>query len=349
MVDVLIQTHNEEQNLPHTLASIAGWVERIFVVDSGSTDRTADIAREYGAEFVHHEWEGYARQKNWALANLPFESDWTLILDADEAVSPQLKEEILSLTRQPVESVPQCGFLINRIFVFMGRRIRHSGYFPSWNLRLFKRGQARYEDRSVHEHMICDGPVGKLRHLLIHEDRRGLEHFFAKHNRYSTLEAVEIFERPEPWPGLRRLMRDSVVRRRFVKSRIMPNLPMAWWWRWFFMYVLRAGFLDGRAGWWLAQFISNYEFGVQLKLRQLRRFWYVARCASTESRHCSSAVTPAIWVNPAVQPTACIVSNATLSARDRGIAAKPRRQPVMAKDLEKPSTRIVRCRASSME
>ena len=271
MVDVLIQTHNEEQNLPYTLASIAGWVDRIFVVDSGSTDRTVDIAREYGAQFIHHDWEGYARQKNWALANLPFRSEWTLILDADEAVSPELKGEILALTRRPAGDVHECGFLINRVFIFMGRRIRHSGYFPSWNLRLFKRGKARYEDRSVHEHMICDGPVGKLRHLLIHEDRRGLEHFFAKHNRYSTLEAAEIFEHPEPWPGLRRLMNDSVVRRRFVKSRIMPNLPMSWWWRWFFMYVLRAGFLDGKAGWWLAQFISNYEFAVQLKLRQLRR------------------------------------------------------------------------------
>ncbi len=271
MVDVLIQTFNEERNLPHTLASVAGWVNRIFVVDSGSTDRTVEIAREYGAEVVHHDWEGYARQKNWALANLPFEADWTLILDADEAVSPELKEEILALVRRPTDQVRESGFLINRVFIFMGRRIRHSGYFPSWNLRLFKRGQARYEDRSVHEHMLCDGPVGKLRHLLIHEDRRGLEHFFAKHNRYSTLEAQEIFENPDPWPGLRRMMRDPVARRRFVKSRIMPKLPMSWWWRWFFMYVLRAGFLDGRAGWWLAQFISSYEFAVQLKLRQLRR------------------------------------------------------------------------------
>ncbi len=271
MVDILIQTHNEEQNLPHTLASVAGWVDRIFIVDSGSTDRTGEIAREYGAQFVHHDWEGYARQKNWALANLPLASDWTLILDADEAVSAELKQEILALTRRPVDEVTECGFRINRVFIFMGRRIRHSGYFPSWNLRLFKRGTARYEDRSVHEHMICDGPVGKLKHLLIHEDRRGLEHFFAKHNRYSTLEALDIFEQPEPWPGLSRLMHDSVVRRRFVKSRIMPKLPMSWWWRWFFMYVLRAGFLDGRAGWWLAQFISNYEFAVQMKLRQLKR------------------------------------------------------------------------------
>src|SRR4051812_18122914 len=94
LVDVLIQTFNEEANLPHTLASLKGWVNKVFVVDSGSTDRTADIAREYGAEFLHHDWEGYAAQKNWALDNLPFESPWILILDADEGVSPELRNEI---------------------------------------------------------------------------------------------------------------------------------------------------------------------------------------------------------------------------------------------------------------
>ena len=271
MLDVLIQTHNEEKNLSHTLASVAGWATRVFVVDSGSTDRTLEIAREFGATVVHHEWEGYARQKNWALDHLDFKAQWTLILDADEAVSPELRREIQDIVAQPSQGIEECGFLINRVFVFMGRRIWHSGYFPSWNLRLFKRGRARYEDRSVHEHMICDGKVGRLKHLLIHEDRRGLEHFFAKHNRYSSLEAQELFEHPEPWPGLLELIKNPVRRRRFLKSRILPKAPMAWMWRFFYMYVLRLGFLDGRAGWWLAQFISNYEFAVQMKLRQLRR------------------------------------------------------------------------------
>src|SRR4051794_40226859 len=93
-VDVLIQTFNEEENLGHTLASLKGWVRRVFVVDSGSTDRTISIAQQYGATVVHHDWEGYAAQKNWALDNLPFESDWILILDADEAVSVDLRAEI---------------------------------------------------------------------------------------------------------------------------------------------------------------------------------------------------------------------------------------------------------------
>ena len=271
MVDVLIQTFNEEENLPHTLASLRGWVNRVFIVDSGSTDRTKQIAREYGAEVVHHDWEGYAAQKNWALDNLPFESPWILILDADEAVSTELRDEITGIVTRAPDSVPEAGYYINRVFIFMGRQIRHCGYFPSWNLRLFKRGRARYEDRMVHEHMLVDGKTGYLKHLLLHEDRRGLEHFFAKHNRYSTLEARELYERPEPWPGLTRFFSDRVQRRRFLKSQVMPYLPLPWTWRLIYMYVIRGGFLDGHAGWVLSNFISSYEFFIQTKYQELKR------------------------------------------------------------------------------
>ena len=271
LVDVLIQTFNEEDNLAHTLGSIAGWVNRVFIVDSGSSDGTAAIASRFNATVITHPWEGYARQKNWALANVPFESDWILILDADEAVSPELRFEIEGLVNRPTSEVAEAGFYINRVFIFLGRRIKHCGYFPSWNLRLFKHGRARYEDRLVHEHMLVDGPTGYLNELLLHEDRRGLEHFFAKHNRYSTLEARELFEKPEPWPGFGNFIKDRVSRRRFLKSRVMPYLPMPWTWRLVYMYVVRGGFLDGRAGWVLSNFISSYEFFIQIKYQELRR------------------------------------------------------------------------------
>ncbi len=271
MVDVLIQTYNEALNLPYTLASLEGLARRVFVVDSGSTDGTQKIAESMGATVVHHDWEGYARQKNWAIDNLPFESDWILIVDADEALTPELREEIRTITTREPKLVPEVAFHINRVLIFLGRKIWHCGYYPSWNMRLFRRGKARYEDRAVHEHMIADGSTGYLKHLLLHEDRRGLEHFFAKHNRYSTLEAWEIYARPEPWPGWRGLIHDRVARRRFGKTRVLPKIPAAWLVRFIFMYFFHLGILDGRPGWLLCNFIASYELSVQLKFRELRR------------------------------------------------------------------------------
>src|ERR1700689_2480628 len=271
MIDVLIQTHNEALNLPHTLESVKGWVNRVFVVDSGSTDRTREIAGEYGAIVVQKAWEGYARQKNWALANLPFESPWILILDADESVTPPLKDEILEVVSRPVPNVREGGFFLNRVTVFMGREIHHCAYFPAWNLRLFKRGEARYEERNVHEHMIVNGPTGHLRHLLRHEDRRGLEHFIAKHNRYSTLEALEIYGHRERWPGFWRFVNDRVSRRRYIKYCVAPKLALPWFFRFVYMYFLRGGILDRRPGLTLCLFISTYELFIRAKYNELVR------------------------------------------------------------------------------
>jgi glycosyltransferase involved in cell wall biosynthesis len=274
LIDVLIQTFNEEQNLPHTLKTLeGGWVHRVFVVDSGSTDRTMEIARNWGATVVEHAWEGYARQKNWALDNLPFESPWILIVDADEAVGVPLRDELIELSKKEAGPDGSIGYYLNRVFVFAGKKIWHCGYYPSWNLRFFRRGLCRYEDRRVHEHMVCQGQTGFLDKslLLIHEDRRGLEHFFAKHNRYSTLEALELFENPEPWPGVGGFLSDQTKRRRFLKSRVLPKVPLPWLMRMVYMLVIRVGILDGRAGIELSNMISIYEVLIRAKYREVAR------------------------------------------------------------------------------
>jgi putative colanic acid biosynthesis acetyltransferase WcaF len=269
MLDVLILTHNEELNLPATLASVAGLARNVFVLDSHSTDRTAAIAEKSGARVFTHAWEGYAAQKNWGLDNLPLESDWTLILDADEALTPELAEEIRGVVSRPPQDVKDAAFRLNRVLIFMGRPIKHCGYFPSWNIRLFKRGHARYEDRQVHEHMIVHGSIGHLRGLMRHEDRRGLEHYIAKHNRYSTLEARELYHHVEPWPGFRRFFTDRVARRRFVKYRLATKIATPWAFRFFYMYVLRGGFLDRQAGLCFCLFISSYELFIRMKYQDL--------------------------------------------------------------------------------
>ncbi len=270
----MVITYNEALNLPHCLRSLQGWTRKVFVIDSGSTDGTPDLARSFGAEVVHHAWEGYARQKNWGLRNMPFESDWILILDADEVIPEKVRDRLVEIARKPAETVRENGFFINRLTIFLGRPIRHCGYFPSWNMRFFKRGRAHYEDREVHEHMIVDDPVGYIREPMLHDDRRGLEHYVAKHNRYSTLEARAIFQEIRDPAGAARLapnLTSETRRRRWLKRYIMPYVPMPSLWRFLYMYVLRAGILDGRAGLEFSRFISVYDYLVALKLRDLRR------------------------------------------------------------------------------
>lgn len=268
-VDVFIPTLNESQNIEHSLGSVIGWARRVFVVDSCSKDSTREIAERMGAGVVVRPWLGYAKQKNWAIDNLPFESDWVFILDADEVMQDDLKCSVEEVVSKRLEDVSESGFYANRYFIFLGKRIRHCGYYPSWNLRLFKRGRARYEQREVHEHMIVDGPEGYLRGNMEHNDRRGLEDYMAKHNRHSTLEAREIVDYMDGVSSASldaSLTGNPLERRRWIKHVLYPKLPVRWLFRFVYMYVLRLGFLDGMTGFRFCMFMSAYELLIGLKI-----------------------------------------------------------------------------------
>ena len=270
-IEILIPTFNEEINLPHALRSIVEWADTVYVVDSESTDRTRQIAEEMGATVVVQKWLGYARQKNWALETLPWKSDWVFILDADEVITPELRDELLAIARRPVDEVAETGYYINRLTKFLGKPIRHCGYFPSYNLRFFKKGRASYEDREVHEHMVVEGETGRLRHLMLHEDRRGLEHFIAKHNRYSTLEARELLLHKKERDGKRATeLERGVAIRRWLKYNVQPRLPLPGLWRFLYMYIFKLGFLDGATGFRFALMLSMYDFFIALKLAELK-------------------------------------------------------------------------------
>ena len=161
-LSVCIICLNEEQNIKHCLES-ASWADELIVIDAGSQDRTIEIARQFSNMVFHRPWTGYVDQKNFALSKA--NGDWILSLDADEVVSPGLREEILTIIHQPSE---KNGFRIPRLSFYQNRWIRHSGFYPDKQLRLFKRGHGRWIGGRVHERVEVRGAVGELKNDLFH-------------------------------------------------------------------------------------------------------------------------------------------------------------------------------------
>jgi glycosyltransferase involved in cell wall biosynthesis len=245
---VIILTYNEEANIAQALDSIAGWADEVHILDSLSTDRTLEIASQYGCHIAQRKFENYAKQRNHALERLPIHSEWVLFLDADEWVPDALKHEISGLiATYPYEN----GFYINRRLIWMGRWIRR-GYYPSWILRLFRFGKGRCEDRAVNEQMIVDGATGFLRNDFMHEDRKGVTDWIAKHNGYATREAQELVN-SRAAPDYReidaRLFGTQALRKRWLRLKVWNRLPplVRPFFYFFYRYVLQGGFLDGGA------------------------------------------------------------------------------------------------------
>ncbi|MBL4702069.1 glycosyltransferase family 2 protein [bacterium AH-315-I18] len=272
-IDIFIPTLNESTHIALAVAN-AKAVGNVYVLDSCSTDGTQQLARDAGATVVEHAWEGYARQKNWGLNNLPFTGDWVFILDADERITPKLQRELENVAANPNAA---SGYYVNRLLLFMGQTIRHGGLYPSWNLRFFKRGQAYYEDRSVHEHMICDGATDYLRYEMLHVRCESMTQYIDKHIRYADLESDEwVKQRIGKSQGAQtgRLFRDMLRYRQWVRRHIWPITPFRPLLRFVYMYFFRLGILDGRAGLSLANLMANYEYMISLlyrdKMIQLR-------------------------------------------------------------------------------
>lgn len=245
---VIILTYNEEDNIAQALDSVAGWANEIFILDSLSTDRTLEIARQYGCHIAQNKFENYAKQRNYALGHLPIRSEWVLFLDADEWLPEALKQEISTLiTTSPEEN----GFYINRRLIWMGRWIRR-GYYPSWILRLFRHGKGRCEDRAVNEHLIVEGKTGQLRNDFMHEDRKGVTDWIAKHNGYATREAQELLN-TRVTPDYReidaRLFGTQAQRKRWLRYKVWNRLPplIRPFFYFFYRYIWAGGFLDGKA------------------------------------------------------------------------------------------------------
>ena len=246
---VIILTHDEELNLPNALASVTGWAADVWVVDSHSTDQTAAVARAWGAQVVTHAFSGYAAQRTWALRTLPFRHEWVLFLDADESVTPELRDELRRRLSAPLGDV--AGFYVKRRFIFLGRWLRHGGYYPVWLLRIMRHRLARCEERGVDEHLLVDGPTARLEHDLLHEDRRPLARWVERHTRYAALAAADLVRRAPAESVTPRLRGgDPAERSRWWYERVYRRTPLGVRALAYFTYryVLRGGFLDGREG-----------------------------------------------------------------------------------------------------
>lgn len=277
---VVILTYNEEQNLPHCLASIAGWVYETFVVDSGSTDHTVEIAERYAASVVTHPFESHARQWQWALQNLPIRSPWILGLDADQRVTPELRHELQQLLDDEamVHDGP-AGYFVKRRNIFRGQWIKYGGYYPKYLLKLFRRHDVWVDEADlVDHHFRVHGDVAMLQHDLEEYNRNeaDISVWIKKHCRYAALQAQEEMSRVQHnvQIGVKQAFYGSPDDRVMWLKLIWGRLPL--YVRpilyFFYRYICRLGFLDGKVG-FIFHFLQAfwYRLLVDIQVDELRR------------------------------------------------------------------------------
>jgi glycosyltransferase involved in cell wall biosynthesis len=243
---VIVPTFNEQDNIRDCLESVR-WADDVFVVDSFSTDRTVELARRFTDHVVQHEYVNSATQKNWAIPQCA--TDWIMVVDADERVTPELRERVQEILR---EGTPHDGFYVKRMTTFFGRLIRHCGWQHDYLVRLWRRGKGRYADLEVHADVIVEGgKVGRIDQCLIHHTYTSFPQYLEKFGRYTTWAANDL-------------------RKRGKRASFM-NLTLRPAWRFVRQYVLERGFLEGRHGLVLCALAAFSVFMKYAKLWDLER------------------------------------------------------------------------------
>jgi glycosyltransferase involved in cell wall biosynthesis len=264
---VIILTKNEEADLPACLAALAGWA-RILLVDSGSVDATVKIAQAAGAAIYDHPFASFGEQRNWALDHCDLAGcQWVLFLDADEVATPAFRAAVDQATAAAGPEI--AGFYCCWKTMLDGRWLRRCDGFPKWQFRLLRPGRARFID-SGHgqKEGAVDGALGYVREPYLHYAfSKGWQHWLAKHNAYSTLEARDRSERTVRWRDA--FTRDGSVRNRALKPLLsrVPGWPLI---RFAQAYLLKLGFLEGRAGLVYCVNMAYYEFLISIKMRELQ-------------------------------------------------------------------------------
>ncbi len=243
-ISVILITHNEEENIVECLQSVS-WADEIIVIDSKSTDRTVELAKQFTSKVYVTEWKGYGGAKNYALSKAT--SKWILWLDADERVTPELAYEIKSIVCNQQEEFT--AYKVPRRAYFLGKWIKHCGWYPGFVVRLFKRDASEFNDSRVHEKIKVHGEIGTLKNDLLHFTDHTLFHYVDKFNRYTTLAAEDLFDKSKKISLYDLMIRPLYL---FIK-----------------MFIVRLGFLDGMHGFILSILSANYVFVKYAKLREI--------------------------------------------------------------------------------
>lgn len=247
-ISAVIITYNEERNIGRCLDSLAGIAADVVVVDSFSTDRTADICREKGVRFFQRAFDGYASQKNWA--NEQAHHPWVLSLDADEALSPELRASIEQLSLSDIG----IGYAMNRLTNYCGQWIRHSGWYPDRKIRLFRRDQMHWGGPAVHERLIPldpNAPVRVLHGDLLHFSYYTVAEHYARASKYADLAAQTMFAAGQKARWWNLVLSPAF---KFVRN-----------------YCFRLGFLDGRAGWTICKLAALETYWKYDRLRRMQK------------------------------------------------------------------------------
>jgi glycosyltransferase involved in cell wall biosynthesis len=267
---VIILAYNSVDTLGATLAQAQEISDDLHVVDSFSTDDTVAVCRAHGAQVVQHIFESYGAQRNWAIDHLVPRYPWQLHLDADERLTPELIASLHALPENPI----QAGFFLARLVQFLGRQLRHGGMSPTWHLRLFRNGAGRCEERKYDQHFsLLQGSAGQLPGYMVDDIRMPLSEWTTRHNRWSDAEVLEQTTAPEAVRIQPRLWGNPVERKRYLRG-LYNDAPLFVrpYALFFYRYVLRLGFLDGREGfifWTLQTFW--FRFLIDAKLFERRK------------------------------------------------------------------------------
>ncbi len=274
---VVILTKDEEKNLEKCIKSFHGVASRFVIVDSHSSDGTVKLAEGLGADVYVHDWVNYSEQLNWALENTQISTTWTMRMDADEELTPELVEELAEKLERTDPEVT--GIELKRRIYFLGKWIRHGGIYPTWVLRIFRTGYAACEQTVMDEHMfVREGRVIRFSCDFMDHNTKDIAWWTSKHNWYSDREIVDYLEKEKQLEGDEvvrpRLFGSQAERKRWFKSKVYYHTPLMRRAHWYFIYryFIRLGFLDGKPG-LIYHFLQGYwyRFLVDAKLYEYQQ------------------------------------------------------------------------------